>query len=113
MVFYLGNGVTTTRLSVGTTHDSGNITGIIPTSGSGQVRVVCKSVDAVIKFGGSAVQASNTYTSDDLPAGNTVLLAGAIEVFDIPPDATYASVICEDGSSTGGFVWIQPSYGEK
>lgn len=113
MVFYLGNSTITTKLSVNTTHDSGDITGIIAASGKGQVRVMCKGNDAVIKFGTSTVQASNSYTDDDLPAGNTVILAGAVEVFDLPPDVTHCSVICEDGAATTGNVWITPSRGEE
>lgn len=113
MVFYLGNSSVTTKLNITTTHDSGDITGVIAASGKAQVRVMCKTSDAVIKFGTSTVQASNTYTGDDLPAGNTVILAGAVEVFDIPTDVTHCSVICEDGAATTGNVWITPSYGEQ
>lgn len=109
MVLAVG-GTTTTKIAIGTTAVREPLTS--PGSLRQQARVMCKTTDAVIKFGDSTVTADNTYTDDQLAVGNFVVLAGAVESFTIPSDATHVSVICEDGTSTGGFVWVQPCTGE-
>lgn len=111
MVFVIGSGVTTKFASVGTSSVAKDITGV--TQANQQVRVMAKTNDAVVKFGNSgSVTASNTYTGDDLPVGNYVVLAGAVEVFTVPADTTHMAVICEDGATTDGTVWAVVGYGE-
>lgn len=113
MVFKVNLKSVTTKAGVGTSHDLVDLTGILDQSLAPQIRVMCKGVDAVVKFGDSTVEASETYSGDDLATGNIVVLAGAVEVFAIDPDVTHASVISEDGSSTGGFLFFTAGNGEN
>jgi len=104
------SGQTTKISSIGTTPITKPIANI--DNLSEQIRIMAVDVNIVVKLGDDSVTASNTYTSDALPQGNFVILAGAIEVFNVPTDATHISCVCEDGVSSGGTVWVNAGYGE-
>lgn len=112
MAFLINAATITTKVSVGTSATLVNIASIVANFSAPQVRVICKGIDAVIKFGDSGVVASNTYNSNDLANGNFVMLGGTVESFNIPQGTTHASVICEDNASTGGSVIISAGGGE-
>lgn len=114
MAFVSSSNLVTTKLNVTTTQDVGALTGIQPQGRAPQVIVTNHCVDAIIKFGKSAsVAADNTYTSDDLAAGNFVVLAGAVQTFQVLPDTTHVSAICEDGTTIDGSIWFTPGAGEQ
>lgn len=111
MVFKILGASVTTKAAVGATAVLKDLTGVIPAAGAAQVLVSCLDANAVLKFGDSTVVASKAYTSDDLPAGNIVVLAGTVQSYNILPSVTHFSVISEDGA-TVGTVFVTPGGGE-
>lgn len=94
----------TTKVAIGASQARAAIGGI--DKGHRYARIMGGTKNALIKFGDVTVAASSTYTSGSTATGNVMIPAGSTQILMIPPDATHMSVIAEDGSSTGDFVWI-------
>lgn len=104
------------RIATSTTHavqavdTAGYLAAPSGSGGKRQVRVVTKTVDTVLKFGTSAaVEADATLASGALIDGNFFLLAGTIELVDLPHNTTHISAEAVTGT---GEIWLTLGYGE-
>jgi len=81
-------------------------------SGRWQVRITTITVSAAMLMGtDSTVEASVAVASAKLTGQNTHMLAGTVELFDLPTGITHISA---EGFAAGpGEMWITVGFGEK
>jgi hypothetical protein len=91
--------------------DQATYLGDVGSGGKRQVRIATKTVDAAVLFGTSgAAAADTTVATTSLVDGNTIFIAGTVELVDLPHNITHISA---EGFAAGpGEVWITLGFGE-